>query len=52
MVAVNCQRYHKALANATLADVLHGRRGAIPARREEVKQNSLASRKAANLITP
>jgi putative transposase len=47
----NYERYHEALANVTPADVYYGRRESILARREEVKQKSLESRRAANLGT-
>ncbi len=47
----NYERYHEALGNVTPADVYYGRREAILARREEVKQKSLESRRAANLGT-
>ncbi len=47
----NHQRYHEALDNVTPADVYYGRREEILARREEVKQQTLAARRAANLST-
>lgn len=47
----NYQRYHEALRNVTPADVYFGRRAAILARREEVKQQSLAQRRLVNLST-
>ena len=47
----NYERYHEALGNVTPADVYYGRRESILARREEVKQKSLESRRAANLGT-
>ena len=47
----NYERYHEALGNVMPADVYYGRRDAILAGREEVKQKSLESRRAANLGT-
>ena len=47
----NYQRYHEALGNVTPADVYYGRREAMLARREEVKQQSLNQRRLANLST-
>jgi putative transposase len=47
----NYQRYHEALDNVTPADVYYGRREEILARREEVKQQTLAARRTANLST-
>jgi len=47
----NYRRYHEALGNVTPEDVYFGRRAAILARWEEVKQKSLAQRKLANLST-
>jgi putative transposase len=45
-------RYHEALRNVTPADVYYGGRELILVRREEVKQQSLAHRRWANLSTP
>lgn len=45
----NYERYHEALGNVTPADVYYGRREKIVAYRREVKQQSLALRKLANL---
>ena len=47
----NYERYHEVLGNVTPADMYYGRREAILFRREEVKQKSLESRRAANLGT-
>src|SRR5919106_345877 len=47
----NYHRYHEALDNVTPADVYYGRREEILARREEVKQQTLAARRIANLST-
>lgn len=47
----NYRRYHEALGNVTPADVYFGRRATILARRKEVKQQSLAQRRWANLST-
>jgi putative transposase len=47
----NHYRYHEALDNVTPADGYYGRREEILARREEVKQQTLAARRAANLST-
>jgi putative transposase len=45
----NHHRYHEALDNVTPADVYYGRRKEILARRGEVKQQTLAAKKMANL---
>jgi len=47
----NYERYHEALGNVMPADVYYGRRDAILAGRQEVKQKSLEPRRAANLGT-
>jgi putative transposase len=47
----NYHRYHEALDNVTPADVYYGCREEILARREKVKQQTLAARRAANLST-
>jgi putative transposase len=47
----NSKRYHEGLDNVTPADVYYGQREEILARREEVKQQTLAARKIANLST-
>jgi putative transposase len=47
----NHYRYHEALDNVTPADAYYARREEILARREEVKQQTLAARRAANLST-
>ena len=43
-------RYHKALSNVTLDDVLHGRREEILITRKEVKAQTLAQRKRYNRL--
>lgn len=43
--------YHEALDNITPADVYYGRREEVLARRKEVKEQSLAARRTANLST-
>ena len=48
----NHRRYHEALQNVTPADVYHGRRPAILARREQIKQRTLTARRRENLRTP
>jgi putative transposase len=48
----NQRRYHESLDNVTPADVYHGRRPAILARRERIKQRTLAARRRENLKTP
>ena len=45
----NYDRHNEALQNVTPADVYHGKRDIILARREEVKQNTIATRKMINL---
>ena len=44
----NHRRYHKALGNVTPADVLHGRREAILARRKEVQKETFERRRQYN----
>ncbi len=45
----NYDRYNEALQNVAPADVYYGRREMILARREEVKLETLATRKLLNL---
>ena len=45
------RRYQEALGDVTPEDVYFGRREAILARREEVKQQSLAQKRWASLST-
>ena len=44
----NERRYHKALRDVTPADVLHGRRDAILARRKEVQRETFERRRRYN----
>ena len=48
----NHRRDHESLQNVTPADVYHGRRVAILARREQIKQRTLRDRRRENLRTP
>ena len=48
----NHRRLHEALDNVTPADVYHGRRPVILARRDQIKRRTLAQRKRENLHTP
>ena len=48
----NHRRYHESLQNVTPADVYHGRRPAILARREQIKQRTLRARRRENRRTP
>ena len=48
----NHRRLHEALDNVTPADAYEGRRPAILARREQIKQRTLAHRKRENLHMP
>lgn len=48
----NRRRYHESLDNVTPADVYHGRRPAILARREQIKQRTLRTRRRENRRTP
>ena len=48
----NHRRYHESLQNVTPADVYHGRRPQILARRAQMKQRTLRARRRENLRTP
>ena len=48
----NHRRLHESLDNVTPADVYHGRRPAIMARRARIKQRTLQQRRQENLRTP
>ena len=48
----NHRRLYEALDNVTPADVYHGRRPVILARRDQIKRRTLAQRKRENLHTP
>ena len=45
----NHRRYHESLENVTPADVFHGRRREILARREKIKKRTMARRRRENL---
>ena len=48
----NHRRYHESLQNVTPADVYHGRRPQMLARREQIKQRTLRARRRENQRTP